>query len=95
MERLTQDHSMVADIIRQGTLTEEEARVHPQRSVITRALGSDPNMAPDTFDVEASPGDELPPVRARADDPVPRRDLAEPLRVAPAQHRHLHVAAGA
>ena len=59
LERLTQDHSMVADMIRRGTLTEEEARFHPNRSVITRALGSDPNMYADTYDVEAEPGDRL------------------------------------
>jgi serine/threonine protein phosphatase PrpC len=59
LERLTDDHSMVGDLIRQGSLTEEEARFHPQRSVITRALGSDPNMLADVFDVEGSPGDRL------------------------------------
>jgi protein phosphatase len=59
LERITEDHSMVADMIRQGTLTEEESRVHPNRSVITRALGSDPNMYADTFEVTASPGDRL------------------------------------
>jgi serine/threonine protein phosphatase PrpC len=59
LERLTDDHSMVGDLIREGTLTEEEARFHPQRSVITRALGSDPNMVADVFEVEGSPGDRL------------------------------------
>ncbi len=59
LERVTGDHSMVADMIRQGTLTEEESRVHPNRSVITRALGTDPNMYADTFEVDASPGDRL------------------------------------
>jgi serine/threonine protein phosphatase PrpC len=59
MERLTDDHSMVGDLIREGSLTEEEARFHPQRSVITRALGSDPNMLADVFEVEASAGDRL------------------------------------
>jgi serine/threonine protein phosphatase PrpC len=59
LERLTEDHSMVADLVRQGTLTEEDARFHPQRSVITRALGSDPNMVADTFDVQAAVGDRL------------------------------------
>jgi protein phosphatase len=59
LERLTEDHSMVADLIRQGSLTEEDARFHPQRSVITRALGSDPNMAADVFEVEGAPGDRL------------------------------------
>ena len=59
LERITQDHSMVADMIRQGTLTEEDSRVHPNRSVITRALGSDPNMFADTYEVDADPGDTL------------------------------------
>ena len=59
LERLTEDHSMVADMIRRGTLTEEESRFHPNRSVITRALGTDPNMYADTYDVYAEPGDRL------------------------------------
>jgi protein phosphatase len=59
IERVTQDHSMVADLVRQGSLTEEDARTHPNRSVITRALGSDPNMAADTLEVTATPGDRL------------------------------------
>ena len=59
LEQLTQDHSMVADLVRQGQLTAEEARVHPNRSVITRALGSDPDMMADAFEVEAATGDRL------------------------------------
>jgi len=59
LERITEDHSMVADLIRSGQLTAEEARSHPNRSVVTRALGSDPNMLADTFEVDASPGDRL------------------------------------
>jgi len=57
--QITDDHSMVADLVRQGTITEEDARFHPQRSVITRALGSDPDMVADVFDVNAGPGDRL------------------------------------
>jgi serine/threonine protein phosphatase PrpC len=59
LERLTDDHSMVGDLIREGSLTEDEARFHPQRSVITRALGSDPNMVADVFEVEGDPGDRV------------------------------------
>ncbi len=59
LERITEDHSIVADMIRQGTLTEEQSRSHPQRSVITRALGSDPNMTTDIFEVDAAVGDRL------------------------------------
>lgn len=59
LQRVTQDHSMVADMIRRGQLTEAESRVHPNRSVITRALGSDSNMEADAFEVDAQPGDRL------------------------------------
>ena len=57
--RVSEDHSMVADMIRRGQLTEAEARYHPNRSVITRALGTDPNMLADTYEIDASPGDRL------------------------------------
>ena len=50
---------MVADMIRRGQLTEAEARYHPNRSVITRALGTDPNMTADTYELDAEPGDRL------------------------------------
>jgi serine/threonine protein phosphatase PrpC len=59
LTRITEDHSMVADLVRQGTITEEDARFHPQRSVITRALGSDPEMVADVYEVHASAGDRL------------------------------------
>ena len=42
LQQLTRDHSLMADLIEAGQITPEEARVHPQRSVITRALGSAP-----------------------------------------------------
>ena len=59
LTRVSEDHSMVADMIRRGQLTEAEARYHPNRSVITRALGTDPNMAADTYELDAEPGDRL------------------------------------
>lgn len=59
LARLTRDHSMVADMVRAGTLSEEQARSHPNRSVITRALGTDPNVTADVFETEAGPGDRL------------------------------------
>ncbi|MBI5231658.1 MAG: Stp1/IreP family PP2C-type Ser/Thr phosphatase [Coriobacteriales bacterium] len=59
IRRLTEDHSMVADMVRRGTITEEESRYHPNRSVITRALGTDANMVADTYEVDAEPGDIL------------------------------------
>ena len=57
LEQLTDDHSLVGELIRSGKLTREEADVHPQRSVITRALGTDPDVDVDTFVVDADPGD--------------------------------------
>jgi PPM family protein phosphatase len=57
LEQLTDDHSLVGELIRSGKLTREEAEVHPQRSVITRALGTDPDVDVDTFAVDARPGD--------------------------------------
>jgi PPM family protein phosphatase len=57
LEQLTDDHSLVAELVRSGKLTPEEAESHPQRSVITRALGTEADVDVDTFSVEASPGD--------------------------------------
>ena len=57
LEQLTDDHSLVADLMRSGRLTPEEADTHPQRSVITRALGTDAEVDVDTFTVAAEPGD--------------------------------------
>ena len=57
LEQLTHDHSLVADLVRSGRLTPEEAEVHPQRSVITRALGTDAEVDVDTSICEARPGD--------------------------------------
>src|SRR5690242_1426213 len=42
--RLTRDHSLVGELVARGKLTEEQAEAHPQRSVITRALGPEPNV---------------------------------------------------
>jgi PPM family protein phosphatase len=57
LEQLTDDHSLVAELVRRGELSQAEAEVHPQRSVITRALGTDPSVEVDAFTVPARPGD--------------------------------------
>ena len=57
LEQLTNDHTLVAELVRRGELSPGEAQVHPQRSVITRALGTDPDVDVDTFAVDAEPGD--------------------------------------
>jgi PPM family protein phosphatase len=57
LEQLTDDHSLVAELVRGGKLSAEEAEHHPQRSVITRALGTDPDVDVDTFSGDAREGD--------------------------------------
>jgi PPM family protein phosphatase len=57
LEQLTDDHTLVAELVRRGELSPGEAQVHPQRSVITRALGTDPDVDVDTFAVSAQAGD--------------------------------------
>ena len=57
LTQLTADHSLVAELVRSGRLTQEEAENHPQRSVITRVLGTDPDVDVDTLTVAAEPGD--------------------------------------
>ena len=57
LEQLTDDHSLVGELVRSGRLSPEEAESHPQRSVITRALGTEPDVDVDTFTIEAEPDD--------------------------------------
>jgi serine/threonine protein phosphatase PrpC len=57
MTRLTDDHSLVWELIRRGKLTEEQAETHPQRSVITRALGPEPSVEVDVEPYDARAGD--------------------------------------
>ncbi len=57
IEQLTDDHSLAGELERSGKLSAEEARMHPQRSVITRALGTEPDVEIDTFTVEGRAGD--------------------------------------
>jgi len=57
LEQLTTDHSLVAELVQSGVLTPEEAERHPQRSAITRALGTEETVEVDGFTVVAEPGD--------------------------------------
>jgi PPM family protein phosphatase len=59
LTRLTQDHSLVDELVRRGKLTEEEAAEHPQRSIITRALGPEPDVDVDTWTYPVQGGDLL------------------------------------
>jgi PPM family protein phosphatase len=57
LERLTRDHSLVEEMRRKGQLTDAQAEEHPQRSIITRALGPEPEVEVDVQTVPSSPGD--------------------------------------
>src|SRR5205807_2820728 len=59
LEQLTEDHSLVEQLVREGQLTPEEAQVHPQRSIITRALGLDPEVEIDTWELTPYRGDRI------------------------------------
>jgi protein phosphatase len=59
LDQLTDDHSITADLIRAGEITAREAQTHPQRNIVTRALGVAPNVEVDTSDVSCEPGDRL------------------------------------
>jgi protein phosphatase len=57
LEQLTDDHSLVGELVRSGRLSPEEAETHPQRSVITRALGTEADVDVDTFTSVVEPDD--------------------------------------
>ncbi len=59
LQQITRDHSLMADMIEAGQITAEEARTHPQRSIITRALGSNTDLHPDIYEVNVETGDRL------------------------------------
>ncbi len=57
LEQITADHSLVGELVRAGRLSTEEAEQHPHRSVITRAVGTEPSVEVDAFTLAAEPGD--------------------------------------
>ncbi len=57
--RVTHDHSFVEELVDAGEITVGEARLHPNRSIITRALGSDPHMYADHFTLDVETGDRI------------------------------------
>jgi serine/threonine protein phosphatase PrpC len=59
LEQLTEDHTVVEEMVRHGDLSAAEASVHPHRHVLTRALGIDPDVEPDVWDLSAVPGSRL------------------------------------
>jgi serine/threonine protein phosphatase PrpC len=59
LTQITDDHSLVEEMVRTGELTPEQAESHPQRSIITRALGIDPEVEVDVYPVQLGVGDRV------------------------------------
>ncbi len=58
LEQITNDHSFVAELVRNHVITPEMAKTHPQRNIITRAVGVDPMVEVDLLEEELLPGDQ-------------------------------------
>lgn len=59
LERITKDHTVVERLVDEGRLTPQEAGIHPQRSILTKALGVDEDVEVDVADVDVRPGDRV------------------------------------
>lgn len=75
--QLTQDHSLVAEMVRQGTLTPEEARVHPHRNIITRAVGTALTVETDIYEVPLTAGQTLLLCSDGLTDPLTDGEIAD------------------
>ena len=82
LEQLTPDHSLVGELVRSGRLSTEEAEHHPHRSVITRAVGTEPTVEVETLTVVAMPGDLYLICSDGLTDIVRDEQIAELIRVA-------------
>jgi serine/threonine protein phosphatase PrpC len=78
LDQLTTDHTVVGELVRRGRLTPEQAAIHPERSILTRAVGLDPNLPVDTPDpLELQPGDQVLLCSDGLTEPVPDDDIAQ------------------
>jgi serine/threonine protein phosphatase PrpC len=59
LDLLSDDHTLVGEMVREGRLTQEEAAAHPQRSILSRALGTEATVQVDEFTTDLRPGDVL------------------------------------
>ena len=76
LRKLTQDHSLVEDLVREGRITADQAEVHPQRSIITRALGIEPDVEVDLYTVPVGNRDRILICSDGLTDMVSERDVA-------------------
>ena len=59
IHQITRDHSLVQEMVRMGEISEEEARFHPDKNIITRALGAERTVDVDFFDLQLEPGETI------------------------------------
>ncbi len=59
IRQVTRDHSHVQELVERGEITEEQAKIHPKRNKITRAIGADSSVTPDYFELDMNDGDML------------------------------------
>ena len=59
IRQITQDHSLVQEMVRLGEMDQESARTHPDRNIITRAIGADRKVQADVFETVLEPGDRI------------------------------------
>lgn len=83
LKQITKDHSMVQELIEQGSITEEEAQRHPRKNLITRALGVLPSVKVDTAVCKFEPGDTLLMCSDGLSNFVPSAAIAATLRKTP------------
>jgi protein phosphatase len=88
LHQLTEDHSLVAELEREGRITAAEARVHPQRNIVTRVLGNEPEVEVDAFPLDPFTGDRLLLCSDGLFNEVDERDIVHVL-----AHEHEPVAA--
>jgi PPM family protein phosphatase len=82
LRQLTEDHSVVAELVRRGSLSAEDAENHPHRNVITRALGAEPEVVADTVSEPLRDGDVVLLCSDGLSSYVPERDIAAALAAA-------------
>jgi serine/threonine protein phosphatase PrpC len=87
LEQITKDHSLVEEMVREGRITEDQALVHPQRSIITRALGIDAEIDVDLYPVELRPEDRILICSDGLTDMLRQSDIARILRQEPDPQR--------
>jgi PPM family protein phosphatase len=84
LEQLTTDHTVVGELVRRGRLTPDQAAIHPERSILTRAVGLDPRVPVDTPDpLELVPGDQVLLCSDGLTEAVPDSRIAELLSTSP------------